>query len=411
MAVVPVQVDVAHHGVDFIAGPGEIVRPLRSVVHVGLVVIPVVRVAHPEVVAVLVDLRGRQAVADGHHAGGDKVEGKTLRPVDPVVVRVAQEARRAIVRGGVVVEHRLILGPAVPGAGNVQGVVDKEVGKPGIRTGGVAFVLVQPQRIAVPGLAVEGEVLLVDVVGDPVDLADLLDEEGGRLVLLGGVHAAPAFIRIQVQVDGGRQAVGGDRRRVEGRRREQEVDGHVARHLRQVTGQGGCRPVPTCNQVFPHRGQPVVGEPVSVDVGVGDVPVVGPRLRTGGEVVEPDTADPQPAQPGLLVVRRGAAPADDLAGLAVASEIIPRVGIGFVKLDVGVVAEIAAPPPVDEEDRVPARVHAGRRVVDQPFLHGGSVDEVVDPHVPPPTRLRVVQILENRARPAVHNGLGDGHRT
>src|SRR3989304_4516207 len=70
------------------------------------------------------------------HAGGDKVEGKTLRPVDPVVVRVAQEARRAIVRGGVVVEHRLILGPAVPGAGNVQGVVDKEVGKPGIRAGG-----------------------------------------------------------------------------------------------------------------------------------------------------------------------------------------------------------------------------------------------------------------------------------
>ncbi len=59
------------------------------------------------------------------------------------------------------------------------------------------------------------------------------------------------------------------------------------------------------------------------------------------------------------------------------AEVVARVGIRLTGLGVDVVDEVVPAPPVDEEDRVVARVDAGRLVVDQPLLDARRVDEVV----------------------------------
>jgi hypothetical protein len=56
--------------------------------------------------------------------------------------------------------------------------------------------------------------------------------------------------------------------------------------------------------------------------------------------------------------------------------------------------EVGPPEPVDEEDRVPAGVDAGRRVVGQPALHGRGVDVVVVGHLEDVVLLVVVGLLE-----------------
>ena len=179
--------------------------------------------------------------------------------------------------------------------------------------------------------------------------------------------------------------------RVERRAGEQEVDADVAGHLGQVAGQGRGRPE-AARRVLPDRRHAVVGHVVAVQVGVVDVPVVGPGLGPGRQVVEPHPA--QPAEPVLLVVGGGAAPGDHLAALALDAEVEAGVRVGLVGLGVDVELEVRPPVPVDEEDRVLAGVDAGRRVVGQPALDGRGVDVVVVGHLEDVVLLVVVGLLE-----------------
>ena len=94
-------------------------------------------------------------------------------------------------------------------------------------------------------------------------------------------------------------------------------------------------------QVLPNRRHVVLALVVVHD------PVVRPRLRAGGQIVEPGP-------------RRGATPGDDLARRPQLAEVVLRVGIGLVGLGVDVEAEVLPPEPVDEEDRVAALVVAVR---------------------------------------------------
>jgi hypothetical protein len=179
--------------------------------------------------------------------------------------------------------------------------------------------------------------------------------------------------------------------RVQGRAGEQEVDPDVAGHLGQVAGQGRRGPEAAAG-VLPDRRHAVVDHAVLVQVGVVDVPVVGPGLRPGRQVVEPHPAEP--AEPVLLVVGSGAAPGDQLAALGLDAEVEAAVGLGLVGLGVDVELEVRPPVPVDEEDGVLAGVDAGRRVVGQPALDRRGVDVVVVGDLEDVVLLVVVGLLE-----------------
>ena len=166
-----------------------------------------------------------------------------------------------------------------------------------------------------------------------------------------------------------------DERVVERRGREQQVDADKARDEAQVLAELRRRPI-RARQVFPNRRHVVLA------LVVVDDPVVRPRLRARGQIVEPGA-------------RRGATPRDDLARRTQLAEVVFRVGIGLVGLGVDVEAEVLPPEPVDEEDRVAALVVAlrtgeiafdGRRVDVQ--NRSRDVEDVVE--------LSVVLLLKHR---------------
>jgi hypothetical protein len=196
-----------------------------------------------------------------------------------------------------------------------------------------------------------------------------------------------------------------DVRRIEGRAREEQVDRDVAGHLPEIARQRGRRPVAPRGQVFPDGGHAVVGNAVAVDVRIVDVPVVRPGLRPRRQVIEPQAA--WDAETGLLVVRARAAPGDDLATLPEQAEVVARVGIRLVELHVRVELEVGPSPPVDEEDGIPARIDARRRVLVEPLLDARRVDEVVRPDVENVAGLAVVHVLKQRAGKPVDVGLGN----
>jgi hypothetical protein len=129
-----------------------------------------------------------------------------------------------------------------------------------------------------------------------------------------------------------------------------------------------------------------------------DVVASAPGLGPCGEVVEPDAAFLTFPKPRLLVVRRRAAPGDDLAALAIHTEVVPRVRVLLSELRVYVELEIGAPPPVDEEHCVAGRVDAARRMVDKPLLYTWRIDEIVLSDVKHVPALGVVSVLEERTR-------------
>ena len=150
-----------------------------------------------------------------------------------------------------------------------------------------------------------------------------------------------------------------DERIVEGRGREEEIDGDEAGELAEVVAQALGRTV-SRGVVLPDRRDAVVRAPVPVEVGGVDVVAPAPGLRAGGEVVEPVPAV-RPA-PGHHLPRGPLHP-----------EVVARVRIGLVRLGVDVELEIGPAVPVDEVQGVSA-IGGIRIVVDEPFLRLGGVD-------------------------------------
>jgi hypothetical protein len=72
-------------------------------------------------------------------------------------------------------------------------------------------------RVAALGLAVVGQVLLVDIVREAMDLSYLVEKQGGLLVALRGVRAGDTLDGIDVEVDLVRQKSRRELRRVERR--------------------------------------------------------------------------------------------------------------------------------------------------------------------------------------------------
>jgi hypothetical protein len=339
LAEVPVHVDVAHHRVVLVADPGVVEVTGRDDLRAGLAVVAVVRVAHAQVMADLVDLRRGQAVAGLHDLRRDEREDVALGTVLVVVVGVPE--RRGQVLTGRVVEHgQLVVDPSgvVPRPLDVLVVVEEQVGERRQLLTRVARLFRDELRDEASAvLVVEREVLVVVVQPvAPAQLGQLVHQQVRRDVLGRGVHTRPALVRVAVQVDRLRQ-IGRQLHRVQRRGRHQQVQGDVPGELGQVTGQRVRRPEAALG-VLPDRWHAVVLFAVAVHVQLVDDVVGHVRLGPGGQVLEPHAA--RRAETGLLVVGGRAAPRDHLAAGPVGAEVVAGVGVRFAGLGVDVELEV-----------------------------------------------------------------------
>ena len=115
-------------------------------------------------------------------------------------------------------------------------------------------------------------------------------------------------------------------RRVERRAGEEKVDGDVTRNPGQVAGEPRGRSVAILGVILPNGRQPVVFLFISREIGVVDIPVVGERVWSCREVVEPDA--PRGAQAALLVVCGGATPGNELAAVVLLPKLKSVSGSG-----------------------------------------------------------------------------------
>ena len=197
----------------------------------------------------------------------------------------------------------------------------------------------------------------------------------------------------QIQVD--LDVVGEKRLRergvVERRRPEQRVDGDEAEKLRQVVGQAGERSKPVRRPVLPHRRDPILRDPVGIEVSDVERPVGRLVFGPGGDVVDPHTR--QTAKRAVRTVRRAPAERDHLSALREPG----REGPARTRLEesVRVEDEVRPSEPVDEEDSRLRRVDSQERpgVRREPRLCRRRVDDETRGDVLRGKRIQRVRLL------------------
>ena len=392
LAEVGRQVDVAHDRVRLVARPHVIGRAAGAVVDIEFGVEAIVRVRHAQVVADLVRGGRGEAVAGGAQARREETEDVALRSVGPVVVGEAEQAARQIVAHVEVKDGHLIALVAVEVLQQMGIAEEEKVAEAGAAE--LVAVATRAEGEAQESLLYAGvEAVGARVGGEGVVplQAGQFGDHLGRLDEIQRVRGRVALEEVHVDVDGARQHRCRDRRLIQRRSGEQQVDGDETRQPRGIARQVVEGPVAVRVAVVPDRRDAVVGFAVAVEVAAADVVVAVPALGAGREVIEPD--------PARRACRHGgAAPGHHLARGPVDAEVVAGVRVGHIGLGIDVELEVGPPVPVDEEDGVGRGIDAGRRVLRQPVLDRRRVDEVVLADSYSLVALAVVQVLEQRAR-------------